>query len=278
MRDEKETGMTHTQKTWIWGGVVTVALALLLGNEFRLAPGAGIDGAPHWALRAQIWVAALGTLAVYSFLFSDNPFYKAFEHALLGCATGMVCAIGIHDVLISKWWMPMTTSLRAWSHGTLATGDVSNILLLIPGAIGLLWYFQFSKRYSWLSRIPLCVGLGAGAGMAFKGIFNSLLPQITGTFKTLWPGPGILRDASTFTRAAVGFENLVFVLGTVSVLSYFFFAFGRSRISVRSPAQLGRWYLMLSLGAFFGNTFMSRLSALTERFHFLFTEWLRFTT
>jgi hypothetical protein len=261
----------------LWGVGVAGALALLLGNEFRLAQGAPAADAAYWLLRVQVCVAALGTLAVYSFLMRDNPFYQAFEHALLGCATGMGCAIGIQDVLVSKWWLPMCAGLRAWFGGGPSAGAPMDALLLLPGIIGLLWYFQFSRRLTWLSRIPLCVGLGAGAGMAFKGIFNSLMPQITGTFKPLWPGPHILRDASVIERAAAGFENLVFVLGTVSVLSYFFFAFGRSRLSVRAPAQLGRWYLMLSLGAFFGNTFMSRLSALIERFHFLFAEWLRIT-
>lgn len=266
---------SHRTRLWAWTGVVLGAFVLLLGNEFRIAQTAVSTGAAHWVLRFQIGVAALGTLAVYSFLIRDNAFYQAFEHALLGCATGMGCAIGIQDVLIRKWWDPMTAGFHAWLGGAGAAGTPTDALLLIPGLIGMLWYFQFSKRYLWLSRIPLCVGLGAGAGMAFKGIFNSLMPQITGTFKPLWPGPGILRDATTLERAAIGFENLVFVVGTVSVLSYFFFAFGRSRVSVRSPAKLGRWYLMLSLGAFFGNTFMSRLSALIERFQFLFSEWLR---
>jgi hypothetical protein len=32
---------------------------------------------------------------------------------------------------------------------------------------------------------------------------------------------------------------------------------------------------MVALGAFFGNTFMTRLSALIERVHFLVGEWLQ---
>ena len=92
--------------------------------------------------------------------------------------------------------------------------------------------------------------------MAFKNVLNQLLPQVTGTFKPLWVGESIVRDATTLGRAAMSAENLY---------------------GVRAPAKLGRWYLMLSLGAFFGNTFMSRLSGLIERFGFLFSEWLKVT-
>ena len=117
-----------------------------------------------------------------------------------------------------------------------------------------------------------------GKGLGVKGLFNTLLPQITGSFKTLWPGAEFVRDASFGDRFAVGAENLIYVVGTVSVLMYFFFAFGRKHWGIQAPAKLGRWYLMLSLGAFFGNTFMSRLSALIERIHFLFSEWLRWSS
>jgi MFS family permease len=214
---------------------------------------------------------------VYSFLVRDNFFYQAFEHALLGCATGMGCAITIQDVLWTKWAIPMWDGFRGLATAGASSAALGGALLLIPGLIGVLWYFQFSKRYYWLSRIPLCIGLGAGAGMAFKNVLNQLLPQVTGTFKPLWVGESIVRDATTLARIGMSVENLIFVLGTISVLTYFFFAFGRSKYGVRAPAQLGRWYLMLSLGAFFGNTFMSRLSGLIERFGFLFSEWLKLT-
>jgi hypothetical protein len=116
-----------------------------------------------------------------------------------------------------------------------------------------------------------------GAGMGFKNNLNQLIPQITGTFKTFLPDTYLMPGASLLTRMSVGFENLVFVAGTVSTLTYFFFAFGRKSIALKSSANLGRWYLMLAFGVFFGNTFMTRLSALIERVHFLMAEWLHFS-
>jgi hypothetical protein len=264
-----------------WKQGLTAGLALLLGvllwNELRvdLALAADAPGPGFWVGRVQVWIAAIATLAVYSFLIRDNFLYQAFEHAFMGVAMGMGVVIVIQDVLASKWWVPMALGFRRLAAEGPSPEAWAGAALVIPGVIGLLWYFQFTKRYLWLSRIPLCIGLGVGAGMGFKNIFNTMMPQITGTFKPLWVGPRIVRDATSLERAAMSFENLVFVVGTLSVLSYFFFAFGRRKLGLRAPARLGRWYLMLSLGAFFGNTFMSRLSALIERFQFLFTEWLR---
>lgn len=271
--------MNGQWKRWLWLAGSILLLGLLFWNEGRFSPAAAGQAANlYWMKRLQIWVAAVGTLAVYSFLIRDNTLYQGFTHAFIGAALGMGIPITIQDVLISKWWTPMIAGFKEVMASGFTPTAVTGVLLVIPGIIGLLWYFQLTKRYRWLSLIPMCIGLGVGAGMGFKNIFNTMIPQITGTFKTLWVGPTIVRDATTAQRVAMSAENLIFVLGTISVLSYFFFAFGRRKISVRSPARLGRWYLMLALGAFFGNTFMSRLSALIERFQFLFSEWLRVTS
>jgi hypothetical protein len=268
---------------WKQRAVVFAGIALfimLAWNEHRIVRILLSDGVPLSTVAYQrgiIWLGALGTLAVYSFLIRSNPFYHLFEHALLGCATGMGIAIALQDALIARWWLPMTAGFRLLASEGMSPEAMNGVVLLIPGAIGLLWYFQFSKRFFWISRIPMVIGLGAGAGLAFKDMFNRILPQISGTLKTLWPREAVLPGAGNWARAAVGAENLIFVVGTLSVLAYFFFAFGRNTVAVRAPARLGRWYLMLSLGAFFGNTFMSRLSALIERVHFLCSEWLRWS-
>lgn len=268
--------MNSTTKKLVWIGGSSLLLALLFWNENRTMPLQ--IGNYYYLTRAQIWLGAIGTLAAYSFLIHDNPVYQGFEHAFMGAALGLGITTTLRDVLVSQWWTPMATGFKMLISKGPSAEAMTGTLLVVPAIIGLLWYFQFSKRYVWLSRIPLCIGLGVGAGMGFKNIFNTLMPQITGTFKPLWVGETIVRDASTAERVAMSAENLIFVVGTISVISYFFFAFGKSKYGIRAPAKLGRWYLMLSLGAFFGNTFMSRLSALIERFQFLFSEWLRLTS
>ena len=273
---------------WITLGIILVLLVLGIANEIRIVRNPDIVGlaaennytgemlgmsAIFW-YRLQVWIAAAGCIAVYSFLFKENPFYRSFEHALLGCATGYGCAIVTRQVLYEKLVIPVYEGFTAWSAAGPSWNAGANILLIIPAIIGTLWYFQYSKKYFWISRIAMCISLGAGAGLAFKGTFNQMIPQITGTFKNLFPNEYMMPGASFVTRVEAGMENGIFLIVTVGVLTYFFFAFGRKNIALKTSANLGRWFLMIALGAFFGNTFMTRLSALIERMHFLVAEWL----
>lgn len=265
--------MSNTTRRMIVGFVGCVVVMLLGLNEWRIM----LSGHYDVYLRIQQWMAAVCTLAIYSFLYRENAFYRTFEHALLGCATGMGCAVILRQQLIEQWLLPMLKAYHDWFTHGMNADVLAGVLLLIPGLVGLLWYFQYSKRYFWLSRVAFCITLGAGVGLGFKDMFNQLLPQITESCKPLWVGKSINASLSLAQRLSMSAENIIFVAGTVAVLVYFFFVIERRHVIVRGTAQLGRWYLMIALGAFFGNTFMTRLSALIERVHFLCAEWLRAT-
>ena len=264
--------MTLTRKRQIAALILVAVAGALVANELRLIAR---DPDYDWYLRIQRWIAAVCTLAIYTFLYRENPFYRAFEHILLGGATGMGCAVIVRQQLIDKWVAPMAQAFKAWFTTGMTPEVLSGVLLIVPGVVGMLWYFQYSKRWFWLSRITFCITLGAGVGLGFKDTFNQLLPQITETFKPLWVSARLEPGLSWLVRAGMSFENIIFVTGTISVLMYFFFVFERKHAAIKGPAQLGRWYLMVALGAFFGNTFMTRLSALIERVHFLVGEWLQ---
>ena len=45
------------------------------------------------------WITALATLAIYSFLYRDNPFYKAAEYLLVGLTVGYSLVISVKTVL-----------------------------------------------------------------------------------------------------------------------------------------------------------------------------------
>ena len=264
-----------------WMILGALVLGLAVWGEFRAgsmpsvaARVKDLDLPSLGVYRLQTWVAALSCIAVYSFLFKENPFYRFFEHALLGCATGYSCAVVMRQNLYSQWLVPIKKAIVNVAQNGWTPSDAATIALIFAGVIGLLWYFQYSKKYFWVSRIAMCISLGAGAGLAFKDTFNQLIPQITGTFKNVCPSEYVMPGASLLDRFYMGCENAIFVIGTVSVLMYFFFAFGNKNAIVKSSSKIGRWYLMIALGAFFGNTFMSRLSALIERVHFLMAEWL----
>lgn len=271
--------MSNTTRYTLW---TTLALMLvaLAWNETRIYGDA--EYAEHttsattfvlW--RIGPWLAAIAVLSIYSFLFKDNPFYRFFEHVLLGTAMGFTAAPLMRDVIFGKCLEPIY-------HGGLAAinpshdGNVIDLVLIFAAVVGLLWYFQFSKRYVWLSRLAMGITLGSTAGMEIKRLTNELLPQVTKTFKNVWVTASMQPGVDWATRAQESLEALVFVLGTCSVLMYFFFSFEQKHPLVKGSSQLGRYFLMVAMGAFFGNTFASRLSALIERCQFLLGEWLHY--
>ncbi len=71
------------------------------------------------------------------------------------------------------------------------------------------------------------------------------------------------------------FDNWVSVITIFCVMTYFFFSFKRRGPMVAAVSSSGRWVLMIGLGAFFGNTVMTRMSFLLDRLMFLIDDWLR---
>ncbi|MCC6729733.1 MAG: hypothetical protein IT208_10390 [Chthonomonadales bacterium] len=209
-----------------------------------------------------VWLGAVATLAIFSFLFRENRAYRFAEHILLGLGIGFAVAATVTDILIPKWWSPLASGWRAGSRGMVA-------LALVEGALGLLWYGLYHRRTVWLSRLVMGLTIGAGAGLAFKAEVNDKLPQVIASFKSPYVPAA---DATTFNNS---FNNIVFVLILISVLSYFFFSFEQKHPAMRASARTGRIFLMITFGVFFGNTIMTRMSVFIERVWFLLTQWLR---
>ena len=45
------------------------------------------------------WIAVFLTLAIFSFLYKDNPFYKFAEHAFIGVSAGYGLSIGFWTII-----------------------------------------------------------------------------------------------------------------------------------------------------------------------------------
>jgi len=50
-----------------------------------------------------IWVAAIGTLVTYTFLWKTNRAYRLAEHVLLGTSVGNTLVLGYNNVKNSAW-------------------------------------------------------------------------------------------------------------------------------------------------------------------------------
>lgn len=188
-----------------------------------------------------IWLAAIGTLGIYSFLYRDNPLYRVVEQILVGLSVGYLVVVTVKTTLIPKVATP------------LGDGNLTAVVALI---LALMMFARIVPRFSRLARIPLAVVVGAGAGLSIPALLKARVLVQMGAI-----------------IAAPGVNVIVGAVGVIATLAYFYFSkphkgwFG-------GVARLGTWYLMVFFGATFGYTIMSRLSLLIGRTEFLLGPWL----
>jgi hypothetical protein len=224
-------------------------LVFALVSAYLLASG---KLSADWTGFGVITAAGL-SLALYSFLYKDNPLFKFAEHVFVGVAAaytfGQIWFPTLYGEIIEPLLNPGATAAQvSW-------------LLLVPTALGLLMMTRVSRRLGWLSRYAFAFVVGLGAGLTIPRTISSfLLAQIEPTIRPLsWSVEGL---------------NLAIILvGVVSVLIYFFFSVEHTGV-VGRISRVGIWFLMVSFGASFGYTIMARLSLLIGRVSFLFSDWL----
>ncbi len=226
-------------------------------------------GLPWW----QAFVGGICTIAIFSFLYKENPFYRFFEHLYIGIATGIGVMATINTFLWPTVLKPMVGADRIpFPDGTYAEPyNEFYLLYLIPIAFGSLYYFILSRKHNWLAQLVIGFTLGYGGGLAFKATFNEMLPQLEDSFRPLYVAQ---QGAQSGIDWLATLSNLVFLFTLLTALSYFFFTFRRSEGGPAEKSALaGRWMMMGCFGAFFGATIMARMALLVERLEFLINKW-----
>ena len=216
-----------------------------------------------------VWVAALLTLFVFSFLYKDNPLYKFAEHVFVGVSAGYYIVLNFWTVIIPNMWDPLLKSftgqgVNAGRVGFLAVelGDY-RIFMVIPGILGLLLFTRFFGKIGWMSRWSLAVIIGVYAGIKTTGFAQGdFVAQVQGSLQPLWTG-----DLGTSVNA------IIFTVGLITSLLFFFYS-REHKGALGVASKLGIFFLMVSFGAGYGYTVMSRLSLLIGRFQFLLEDWL----
>ena len=212
-----------------------------------------------------VWVGALVTLAVFSYLAKDNAAYRLVQQAALGASVGIGVVVAWQQVLEPLWWSHIARAARGTGHWTGALW----LLALVPGS---LWYFQLSRRWFWLSTLVSGLFVGVAAGLTFKSQFLLIMPQIGASFKPL--NPFAMAGGATWGNWSVCLSNLLFLAALLTTLLYFFFSVKTDHPLLARPMRLGRLMIMICLGAMFGNTVMTRVAYLLERLQFLWDDWL----
>jgi len=189
------------------------------------------------------YIAAFLTLAIYSFLYKDNPFYKLAEHIFAGISAGYYVGLVWHSIIKQQLLNPLL--------------QYHQYLLIIPGVLGLLMFTRFIPKISWVSRISLAFVIGNTAGITLiQQLHGIVLPQIRCTFLDI-----------------TQISELVMVVGVISTLIYFYFSKEHKGV-LGFTANVGIWFIMVAFGASFGYTVMARVSLLIGRVQFLMIDWL----
>jgi hypothetical protein len=217
-----------------------------------------------------LWVAAFFTLAVLSFLYRDNVFYKIAESVMVGVsAAWFMVSAGFWEAIVPKLLanlMPATT--RAWALPDLAQKE-PNLLYLAPLLLGAMLFCRLLPRGGWIGRWPLAFIVGVFAGIRLISFLEAdFVSQIRSTIIPL-----VVLTNSRALDVWASVRNIGLVFGVLACLAYFFFSV-EHRGAVGRLARVGVWYLMITFGASFAFTVMGRIALLAGRLTFLFDDWL----
>jgi len=202
---------------------------------------------PHISTDLAIWCQAICTLAVYTYLYKDNPIFRVAENVFLGLATTYIFVFQFFNYIkpaVIEW---------IWTNG-----EYHYILAIL---LGLAIFFRYVPSLSWIARYPMSfwVGYGTGYTLAF------------------WPAVWLTQVTASFV-ALNSLQNILIFVGVLCTLVYFFFTLAKENPVVAGVAEVGKWYIMIALGSAFGNTVLYRWNLFLARANMLLFKWLGFAS
>lgn len=236
-----------------------------------LAPAIGLS----WSRTIGLWLAVIFTLAIFSFLYKDNPLYKIAESVVVGVSAAYWMVISLWDMIVPNL---LGQLFPDFVQGNLLPGlgdGDPNWAYLVPAIFGGLLLMRLAPKGQYLSLWTLAFIVGTTAALRMVAyIEGDFLSQINATIAPLYQevmnADGTVNGYSSFWASV---RQITLVIGVLSCLTYFFFSVEHKGV-VGKVARVGIWFLMITFGAAFGFTVMGRIALLAARFEFLFDDWL----
>ncbi|MCX6842388.1 MAG: hypothetical protein NTX53_08935 [candidate division WOR-3 bacterium] len=201
-----------------------------------------------------VWIAAILTLAIFSFLYRENPFYRIAEHLYVGLGNGYAITFYWHRILMPSLIDPV-------AHNS---SIVTRVGLIAIAIIGALYFTRFIPKISWLVRIPIAISLGYSCGATIpRAVDAEIIKQLRATI--------ITRPQLAHWDTALW--AITILIGVIATISYFFFSAERKG-ALRPLSYTGIIFIMVGFGASFGYTVMARISLFIGRLQFLMGDWL----
>jgi len=230
-----------------------------------------------WPRTIGLWLAAFFTLAIFSFLYADNIFYKFAEATVIGVSAGYWMVIGFWDTLIPKLFGALTPEyVMQLVQPTLQPTPMSQkISMWFALILGVMMLWRLAPRGGWIAAWPLAFIVGVTAGLKIVShVECDLMAQTVASMKPVVQlVPAVAGGTDWYASIWATLANALVLVGVICTLVYFLFSVQHKGV-VGATARVGVWYLMITFGAAFGFTVMGRIALLAARFEFLFDDWL----
>ncbi|NLF40127.1 hypothetical protein GX586_11825 [bacterium] len=215
-----------------------------------------------------VWVAALMTLSVFSFLFRDNVLYRVTEAVFVGGSVGFGIVIEYQNGLLPKVIMPIEKFIAEFAQKG-GADFVWAAYMLASLMLGLLFLARFSPKHAWISRLPMAYLIGIGTGISVPLTIQSFVfTQVQATLI-----PVLVRADGRIDWVGTA-GNISLIVGVLAVLYHFFFSLKKTDPLSRGVSKIGIAYLMLGFGSSFAFTVMARVTLLVGRASFLKDDWV----
>ena len=207
-----------------------------------------------------VWVGAILTLLVFSYLLGDTPLFRLAQAIFVGVAVGYATTVAIYSILLPRLVVPLTTA------------PAVNWPLAVPLVLGILLLTKVRAAWAPFGNVSMAFLFGVGGALTIGGaISGALWPQLAATATAI----------SRFQDTGTLVNGLILVVGTVGALLSFRFVTGGERRATRVLdavaarwGYVGRWFILIAFGAIFADTAVSRISILIGRVYFLLHDWL----
>jgi hypothetical protein len=189
-----------------------------------------------------LWVGWLLMLMIYSLpLYKENATYRFAEYLYVGIALAIT--------VITNFAYVVGVAINPLLDG--------EILMIVPLVLGCLMFTMLIPEYRWLSRYPIALLVGAGFGLGIRGTIGpNLQDAIISTI-----------TAPTEGGALAWFNFAYIAVGLICSIMYFLLTIEQTGV-LKAPTRIGRLFIMIGLGGYFGNTVLFRFTMLTGRAQF----------
>ena len=203
---------------------------------------------------ADLGGALLGfslTIFVLSYVIGDNFLFRLATHIFVGTAAGYATIVTLYNIVIPHLVFPLLDG----NQGAM----ILAVSYLIPIVLLLM---KLSSRLSKLGNPAVAILVGVGAAAAIGGAtFGTIFPQTTASIHV-------------FENGLI--NGLIILIGTLSTLLFFQF-YTRSdeaqTESVGAFTRILRWsgkaFIAITFGALFAGVYIAAITALIERFMYL---------